>query len=215
MDEAIDAVDEIIGQWARARPGVDVSPTGVIGRVTRASRLLDRAAKEFLAEHGLEAWEFDVLATLRRAEDVRMCMKDLSAAAMVSPGALTNRIDHLLDRGLVDRWPAPGNRRMTFVGLTEEGRRVADDVLERHAANEARLLSGLSAGDQDALAALLRKLLLSLGDTPAVSCATGDAAAGATGAAGDAAAATTGAAGATEGVTSGGARGVTRGSATR
>ncbi|MFI6995500.1 MarR family winged helix-turn-helix transcriptional regulator [Nonomuraea wenchangensis] len=202
MDDAIDAVDEIIGQWALARPGVDVSPTGVIGRVTRASRLLDRAAREFLAEHGLEAWEFDVLATLRRAENVRMCMKDLSAAAMVSPGALTNRIDHLLDRGLVDRWPAPGNRRMTFVGLTDEGRRVADDVLERHAANEARLLSGLSTGDRDTLAALLRKLLLSLGDTPALSCTPGDAAGDATG---NAAASGTGA----------GASGVTRGSATR
>ncbi|QYC38533.1 HTH-type transcriptional regulator MhqR [Nonomuraea coxensis DSM 45129] len=181
MDEPIDAVDEIIGQWARARPGVDVSPTGVIGRVTRAARLLDRAAKEFLSEHGLEAWEFDVLATLLRAEDARMCMKDLSAAAMVSPGALTNRIDHLLDRGLVDRWPAPGNRRMTFVGLTDEGRRVADDVLGRHAAHETRLLSGLPAGERDTLAALLRKLLLSLGDTPAPSCAAEDPSEGVTG----------------------------------
>ncbi|MEW9546783.1 MarR family winged helix-turn-helix transcriptional regulator [Nonomuraea sp. NPDC050783] len=165
-----DAIDEIIGQWARARPGVDVSPTGVVGRVSRASRLLERGVREFLAEHGLEAWEFDMLATLLRAEDARMCMKDLSAVAMVSPGALTNRVDHLVERGLVDRGPAPRNRRMTLVALTEKGRRVADDLLERHAAHEARLLSGLSAGDRDALAALLRKLLLSLGDAPAPSC---------------------------------------------
>jgi DNA-binding MarR family transcriptional regulator len=160
-----DAVDVILGQWARTRPDVDVAPMGVVGRVSRASRLLERGVKDFLAGHGLEAWEFDMLATLLRSGGDAMCMKDLSAAAMVSPGALTNRMDHLVQRGLVDRWPAPDNRRMTLVALTDEGRRVADDLLERHAANEARLLSGLSAEDRDTLAAILRKLLVSLGDT--------------------------------------------------
>ncbi|MGW6502770.1 MarR family winged helix-turn-helix transcriptional regulator [Nonomuraea angiospora] len=160
-----DAVDAILGQWARTRPDVDVSPMGVIGRVSRASRLLERGVKEFLAEHGLEAWEFDMLATLLRNEADTMCMKDLSAAAMVSPGALTNRMDHLVERGLVDRWPAPDNRRMTLVALTDEGRRMANDILERHAANEAHLLRGLSFADREVLAGLLRKLLVSLGDT--------------------------------------------------
>lgn len=162
-----DAVDVILGQWARTRPDVDVSSMGVVGRVSRASRLLERGVKEFFAEHGLEAWEFDMLATLLRSGDnAQMCMKDLSASAMVSPGALTNRMDHLVKRGLVHRWPAPDNRRMTLVALTDEGRRVANDMLELHAANEERLLAGLSTPDREALGDLLRKLLLTLGDTP-------------------------------------------------
>ncbi|MEV0389685.1 MarR family transcriptional regulator [Nonomuraea sp. NPDC050643] len=161
-----DAVDQILGQWACTRPDVDVSPTGVIGRVSRASRLLERGVREFLGEHGLEAWEFDMLATLLRSGgDATMCMKDMSSAAMVSPGALTNRMDQLVKRGLVDRRLAPGNRRMTLVSLTDEGRALVDEVLERHAANEDRLLSGLSATERDSLAALLRKLLVSLDDT--------------------------------------------------
>ncbi|RVX47153.1 DNA-binding MarR family transcriptional regulator [Nonomuraea polychroma] len=161
-----DVVDTMLEQWACTRPDVDVSPLGVIGRVTRASRLLERGVKEFLAEHGLEAWEFDMLTTLLRSgDDATMCMKDVSAAAMISPGALTNRMDRLVERELVERRPAPGNRRMTLVTLTDEGRRLANDLLERHAAHEDRLLSGLSATDRDALAGLLRKLLLSLGDT--------------------------------------------------
>ncbi|MEV3983678.1 MarR family transcriptional regulator [Nonomuraea sp. NPDC049758] len=161
-----DAVDVILGQWARTRPDVDVSPMGVIGRISRASRLLERGVKDFLAEHGLEAWEFDMLATLLRSgADATMCMKDLSSSAMVSPGALTNRMDHLVRRGLVHRWPAPHNRRMTLVALTDEGRRVADEMLVLHAANEERLLAGLAEGEREALAGLLRSLLVSLGDT--------------------------------------------------
>ncbi|MGW2151989.1 MarR family winged helix-turn-helix transcriptional regulator [Nonomuraea sp. NPDC001699] len=160
-----DAVDAILGQWARTRPDVDVSPMGVIGRVSRASRLLERGVKDFLAEHGLEAWEFDMLATLLRSGADAMCMKDLSSSAMVSPGALTNRMDHLVRRGLVHRWPAPRNRRMTLVALTDEGKRVADEMLVLHAANEERLLAGLSEEERGALAGLLRTLLVSLGDT--------------------------------------------------
>ncbi|MFD0475212.1 hypothetical protein ACFQ0B_48415 [Nonomuraea thailandensis] len=62
-----DAVDLILSQWQRERPDVDVWPMGIIGRVSRLSRVLDRELREFFAAQGLERWEFDVLATLRRS----------------------------------------------------------------------------------------------------------------------------------------------------
>ncbi|MFI6596512.1 MarR family winged helix-turn-helix transcriptional regulator [Nonomuraea sp. NPDC050536] len=161
-----DAVDAITAQWARARPDLDVSPMGVIGRLSRASRLVEREVKDFFQARGLEAWEFDMLATLLRANaEHTMCMKDLAGSALVSPGALTNRMDRLVDRGLVRRWPAPDNRRMVLVALTEEGERLANELLEGHMANELRILSAFTPDDQEALAALLRRLLVSLGDT--------------------------------------------------
>lgn len=161
-----DAVDAITAQWARTRPGLDVSPMGVIGRLSRASRLVEREVKDFFQASDLEAWEFDMLATLLRANaEHTMCMKDLAGSALVSPGALTNRMDRLVERGLVDRWPAPENRRMVLVALTEKGERVANELLEGHMANERRILAALTADDQEALAGLLRRLLVSLGDT--------------------------------------------------
>ncbi|MFI6293322.1 MarR family winged helix-turn-helix transcriptional regulator [Nonomuraea sp. NPDC050790] len=161
-----DAVDAITMQWAAARPDVDVSPLGVAGRLSRAVRLLERSTKEFFAEHGLEPWEFDMLATLLRDPEHTMCMKDLAATALVSPGALTNRMDRLVERGLVRRWPLESNRRMVLVALTEQGERLAADLLTLHVAHEADLLSALSPTDQEALTETLRKLLVSLGDTP-------------------------------------------------
>lgn len=161
-----DAIDTISDQWARTRPNLDVSPMHVVGRLFRASRLLDRSLRDYFAQHGLESWEFDMLATLLRSNDEhRLCMKDLSANALVSPGALTNRMDRLVERGLVTRNPAPGNRRMVLVTLTEEGVRVVDEIMEGHLANEGELLAALTGADQDQLAALLRLLLVSLGDT--------------------------------------------------
>lgn len=52
--EPRDGVDAIIEQWGSARPDLDCSPMQVIGRLSRASRLLERAIKEELAAHGVE-----------------------------------------------------------------------------------------------------------------------------------------------------------------
>lgn len=88
-----DAMDQLLTQWRRERPDVDVWPMGVIGRITRLSRLLDRELKEFFAGHGLERWEFDVLATLRRSgPPYELTAGALNRAAMVTSGAITNRL---------------------------------------------------------------------------------------------------------------------------
>ncbi|WP_311932277.1 MarR family transcriptional regulator [Microbispora sp. H11081] len=160
-----DAVDRILGQWAQVRPDVDCSAMGVAGRISRASRLLERGIKEHFSEHDLEPWEFDVLATLFRSNpDHRLCMSDLATAAMVSSAALTNRVDRLAAKGLVHREVSPANRRMVLITLTGEGRALVDALLSGHVANEERLLAGLTGEDRAQLSVLLRKLLTSLGD---------------------------------------------------
>ena len=62
------------------------------------------------------------------------------------------------------RFPDEADGRSSLVGLTERGTRVADEIIERHAANEIRLLSGLSQRQQADLARLLRELLLTHDD---------------------------------------------------
>ncbi|GAB3964348.1 MarR family transcriptional regulator [Actinoallomurus acanthiterrae] len=161
-----DAVDRILAQWRSERPDVDVWPMGVIGRITRLSRVLDRELKEFFAGHGLEHWEFDVLATLRRSgPPYELTAGALNRAAMVTSGAITNRIDRLSTRGLVERVPDEEDRRSVRVRLTDRGRALVDEALGLHVANEVRLLGALAPDDRDRLADLLRGLLESLGDT--------------------------------------------------
>src|SRR5829696_2358104 len=61
-----DGVDRMIAQWARERPELDVSPIGVIGRISRLSRELEARLEPVYLDHGLEPGWHDVLATLRR-----------------------------------------------------------------------------------------------------------------------------------------------------
>lgn len=63
----LDPVDQILAQWQRERPDLDVSPTGILERMTRLIRHLERGIQQTFKEFGLTAAEFDVLATLRRS----------------------------------------------------------------------------------------------------------------------------------------------------
>jgi DNA-binding MarR family transcriptional regulator len=161
-----DAVDQVIAQWRRERPDVDVWPMGIVGRIGRLSRVLDRELKEFFSANGLERWEFDVLATLRRCgPPYELPAGALNRAAMVTSGAITNRIDRLATKGLVERVPDAEDRRSVRVRLTKRGLAKIDELVAPHVANEARLLVTLSPREREDLATLLRNLLESLGDT--------------------------------------------------
>jgi DNA-binding MarR family transcriptional regulator len=159
-----DAVDRITSQWSAVRPDIDVSPINVIGRVSRLSRLVDRRLGENFARYGIEAWMYDVLATLRRSgEPYELTAGDLVRQTMVTTGAITNRIDRLEQRGLVERASAD-DRRKVIVRLTRQGLDVVEEVVVDHMATERQILADLSPRQQHDLAHLLRKTLLALGD---------------------------------------------------
>jgi DNA-binding MarR family transcriptional regulator len=162
---ASDHLDLVLAQWARQRPDLDASPMAVIGRLKRLTRLLEGELRRVFAEHGLDAASFDVLATLRRSDPPhRLTPAQLMRAAMVTSGAVTQRLDRLEAAGLVGRSRSTADARVVHVELTPRGRALIDEALPDHVANEHRVLAALDGGEQAALAGMLRTLLLSLGD---------------------------------------------------
>jgi DNA-binding MarR family transcriptional regulator len=154
-----DEVDDIVAAWKRERPDVDVSAMQVLSRVSRLARHLDRARKQAFAAHGLETWEFDVLSALRRTgPPYDLSPGRLVAETMVTSGTMTNRVDRLVDRGLVQRRPDPHDRRGVLVSLTATGRRSVDAALDELLDHERTILGGLDAGEASRLADALRTL---------------------------------------------------------
>jgi len=157
MDRAAKAIE----QWKRERPDLDVSPMGVLGRLNEASSLIarDRLAPLF-ARFGLQAGEFDVLATLRRSgSPYALTPTDLYEATMVTSGAMTNRLDRLEKAGLILRGPHPNDRRGIVVQLTEKGLALIDEALTAHVANEHEILAALTPAERETLSRLLEKLI--------------------------------------------------------
>jgi DNA-binding MarR family transcriptional regulator len=157
-----DEVDRIVRAWNAQRPDLDFSPLEVLSRMDRLTRLLDRARREVFRRSELEAWEWDVLSALRRAgAPFQLSPKQLLQQTLVSSGTMTNRIDRLVARQLVRREADPGDGRSILVTLTDDGRIRVDAAITRLVDVEADLLQGLTRGDRDRLATLLRKLSLS------------------------------------------------------
>lgn len=155
-----DGVDGVLEQWRRERPDVDPWPIGVVGRLMRLSRFWDAEIKRFLAEHGLEPGEFDVLSTLRRiGAPHELTASAFMKTSLVTSGAITNRIDRMETKGLVRRTRDTVDRRSVKIRLTDLGLQLIDAVLPLHVANEARLFGELSRQDQEALVSLLSRLL--------------------------------------------------------
>jgi len=158
-----DHIDAIVAQWRRERPDLDVAPLALLGRLFRAAQLADTALAEPMRERGLEAGWFDLLAALRRAgPPYQLNPTQLMRATMLSSGGMTKRIDRLVEAGLVERGPDPGDRRGTLVGLTRRGKGIMDTAVDAHVAGEERLLGALTRSERRTLDALLRKFLAHL-----------------------------------------------------
>ncbi|WP_141854050.1 MarR family winged helix-turn-helix transcriptional regulator [Kribbella jejuensis] len=155
-----DEVDRLIEAWRRERPDLDVAPMEVLSRVSRLARHLDRARSQAFDAHELESWEFDVLAALRRAgTPYRLSPGKLLKETLVTSGTMTNRVDRLAARGLVERLPDPNDRRGVLVQLTPAGRDKVDAAMAGLLAHERTLLGGLSDRDQQQIARALRELV--------------------------------------------------------
>ncbi|MCM3656405.1 MarR family transcriptional regulator [Agromyces mediolanus] len=160
-----DEVDRIVADWERERPDLDFSPLQVLSRVARLSKHLDRERKQAFARSELESWEFDVLSALRRAgAPYRLSPKALLQQTLVSSGAMTNRIDRLVARGLVSRQTDPHDGRGILVEMSPAGLTRVDAAITRLVDAEAELLGSLPPAEQKRLAGLLRKLIVSFED---------------------------------------------------
>jgi DNA-binding MarR family transcriptional regulator len=158
---ASDEVDRIVDAWQRERPDLDFEPLQVLSRVDRLSKHLDRARRAAFTASGLESWEFDVLSALRRAgAPYELSPKALLQQTLVSSGTMTNRIDRLVDRELVERRADPGDGRGILVTMTRAGQARVDAAIATLLVSEAELLEALSPAEQERVAALLRKLSL-------------------------------------------------------
>lgn len=155
-----DEVDEIVEAWRRERADLDLAPVEVFSRISRLSRLLDRARKDAFTARSMEPWEFDVLAALRRTgKPYRLSPGQLLRETMVTSGTMTNRIDRLAARGYVERSPDPRDRRGVLVGLTAAGKRAVDAAFESLIAGERELLGELTTAERRELAGLLKRLM--------------------------------------------------------
>ncbi|MGW6535455.1 MarR family winged helix-turn-helix transcriptional regulator [Streptomyces sp. NPDC055051] len=144
----------------------DLWPVQLFARIQRLARVVEKSAKAAAAAHGVEYGEFDVLTTLQRSgPPYALTAGALLKAAMVTSGAITNRIDRMEAKGLVERIRDDGDRRTVKIRLTDHGHDVTRAAFADHLANYGRLLADLDRELVTQTGDGLRQVLEALGDT--------------------------------------------------
>jgi DNA-binding MarR family transcriptional regulator len=106
------------------------------------------------AEYGLKPPQFFALNAL----DEPAPMSNIANLLRCDRSAVTWITDRLEERGYVERRSDPRDRRVKLLALTDEGRRVREEIRAR-LATPPEALQRLSAAEQRELRDLLRKAL--------------------------------------------------------
>jgi DNA-binding MarR family transcriptional regulator len=156
-----DHVDRLLGQWAGECPHLDVSALAVSARISRLHRFLDLRLTELLDRYSLHQGEANVLAALRRSgPPYQLTPTALSRSLLISSGAMTNRLDRLEERGLIERIPDREDGRKVQVALTPAGRDLIDEAMVTHTEDLEQVFAFVDDDAREQLGGLLRSMLL-------------------------------------------------------
>lgn len=157
----LDIVDRMLEVWKHELPDLDLATEGIVERIQKLNKHLDRTMNETLAEFNLDRGEWHLLGALRRSgPPYRRSPGHLASDMGLSSGAMTNRLDRLEEAGLLRRLPDPDDRRALKVELTDAGWQAWQDSTGAQAQKEALLASALDQSEKEALNSLLRRLML-------------------------------------------------------
>ncbi|MDP8949689.1 MAG: MarR family transcriptional regulator [Actinomycetota bacterium] len=140
--------------------GKDLRRPGLLAwlRLARVFQKVERDSGEHLRAWDLNVAQFDVLAQVGAVEGI--VQQELADSLLVTKGNVCQLLDRLEGRGLILR-RREGRTNRLF--LTDEGRRLFDEVVPAHETLVAERFSVLSPKEQAQLHELLRNLDKALG----------------------------------------------------
>lgn len=161
-----DFLNRIRDDWKRVRPDLDPDPMLAVVLLGRLNAALGRQIGRTYLPSGINAAGWDLLLTLyRSAPPEGLTPTGLSDLTAITGPSMTNRIQRLEGKGLVERQRGEHDRRSVRVRLTREGRALVERLLPQHLAITAQTLSVLGPEQTQTLQHLAAQLLAGL-ETP-------------------------------------------------
>ena len=135
----------------------------IVVRMERLSKHFRTVKQEALAGVGLQDFEYDTLHFLMiRDTPGHASPSALAADLRISNAGMTGRLDALETAGLVQRRAVADDRRRVDVEVTRKGAQVWRRAMDLRGRGEDEVVHVLSASERATLAALLKKMTLSV-----------------------------------------------------
>ena len=139
-----------------ARSPHDPRSTDVLDNLVQVSFAVTALLSKAAAAHDLSLTQLRVLAILRDREPQ---MAQLAQHLGLERSSVSGLVERAVRRGLVRRVTSQQDGRAVHVGLTDDGRRLAEALTEQVSELVAPMTHRLSATDQERLADLLGQVL--------------------------------------------------------
>jgi DNA-binding MarR family transcriptional regulator len=160
-----DSVDPHVEQSVEEFPSIDPEVEGIVARICKVNRYLDVSLDDTLEGFDLNRGDFRILVHLRSAgPPYEAAPKVLGDYFLISTGSMTNRLDRLETRGLIERSPDPKDRRSVVIRLTDKGISLLDDAVALQAKKESDVMGPLTDEERKVLVSALRSLVVSMED---------------------------------------------------
>ena len=131
--------------------------TGIGGLLSRVKMSIVEAMDAELAPFDISTAQYVILVNLANGCD---SSSDLCRSVSYDPGAMTRMLDRLERKGLVRRVRCFEDRRVARLALTDEGKAVYPQLVERAATVLNRKLRGFSPDEVRQLESLLQRMLM-------------------------------------------------------
>ena len=125
--------------------------------------LFQKKALSRLTEIGLTPGQPKVLEYLGLHDE--SIQKDIAYGCQIDPATLTGILERMEERGLIERRILKGNRRSSYVYLTESGRDKAKMVSEKFAEIEEVVFEGIDKKEREQFMNIFYKICCNMVDT--------------------------------------------------
>ena len=127
----------------------------VIG-IMRASNLLVDDLKRTLKNYPINATEFSVMEFLYSKGE--KSIQEIRDRILLASGSATYVVDNLEKKGYVIRMISQKDKRVTYIGLTETGMKLIDDIFPTHKKNTKKIFEKINDKELVILKEILKKI---------------------------------------------------------
>lgn len=124
--------------------------------LSRAYKAINEHVNKNIQASGLNPTEFAVLELLYHKGDVPL--QQIGGKILLASGSITYVVDKLEQKGLLKRIACPKDRRVTYAQISDEGKKLIEEIFPEHARRIDQLMSSLEENEKLEAIRLLKKL---------------------------------------------------------
>ncbi|SET96064.1 MarR family transcriptional regulator, 2-MHQ and catechol-resistance regulon repressor [Salinibacillus kushneri] len=124
--------------------------------LTRALQSVEKQVINDIKSHGVNLTEFSVLELLFNKGE--QPIQKIGHKVLLASSSITYVVDKLEKKNLIRRRACPSDRRVTYAGITDDGKQLMEEIFPKHVEAMNEIMGGLNDDEKQIMIDYLKKL---------------------------------------------------------